>query len=136
MQITGRITADAEVRSTRSTKKVVGFTVAVNRSFVSKGERKTETKFFECSYWRTEAIAQYLKKGTLVELSGEVDVRAFISTSNEAVGVLLFRVDNIVLHGRSKEVHSVKPEATPVVSPAEAVHAIDTIPVPEGDLPF
>lgn len=133
MQITGRVTADAEVRTTNSGKKVVGFNVALNRTYVSKGERKTETKFFECSYWRSEGIAAYLKKGTLVELSGDVDARAFVTRNGEAACALTLRVDNIVLHGSSKEMHSVKQEIQPVRLEQD-VQSVDTIPVP--DLPF
>ena len=135
MKITGRVTADAEVRSTKADKKVVGFNVAVNRSYMSQGEKRTETKYFECSYWRSEAVAQYLLKGTLVEVSGEVGAYAYKDKQDNAVAVLTVRVDNIVLHGKAREVHSVKPERVET-KPENAVTSIDTIPVPEDDLPF
>ena len=54
MEITGRLTRDAQVRN-YSGKDVVQFSVAVNDSYKNKdGERITKTEFFNCSYWLTK----------------------------------------------------------------------------------
>jgi single-strand DNA-binding protein len=71
MDITGRLTADAQVRNVSEGKQVVNFSVAVNDSYKAKnGERVTQTEFFDCSYWIGTAVAQYLTKGTIVETLG------------------------------------------------------------------
>jgi len=131
MQITGRITSDAVVRNTKSDKKVVGFNVALNENYVSNGEKKQTTTFFECSYWRGENLAQYLTKGTLVELTGSVGVNAYLK-GNEPKASLTFRVTEIKLHGKS----NAKVEEQPPVVATEGAPSFNTIPVPEDDLPF
>ncbi|HMI05314.1 MAG TPA: single-stranded DNA-binding protein [Pedobacter sp.] len=131
MQITGRVTSDAVVRTTKSEKKVVGFNVAINENYKSNGEQKQTTTFFECSYWRGDAIAPFITKGTLIELSGTVGVNAYLS-GGEAKASLTFRADNIKLHGKG----NVKVEAGPAVTTASDAPSFNTIPVPEDDLPF
>ncbi|MFC4213060.1 single-stranded DNA-binding protein [Pedobacter petrophilus] len=99
MEIVGRLTADAVTRIVQGDKKVVVFSLAVNDSFRSGEERREVTKFFECSYWRNEGIAEYLKKGGLVQIYGRVGVNAYIGRDGEAKGVLTFHVSEIKLFG-------------------------------------
>jgi single-strand DNA-binding protein len=100
MEITGRVTADAQVRSLSEGKQVVNFSVAVNDSYKAKnGERVTQTDFFDCSYWIGTGIAQYLTKGTVVELSGRVSARAWVDAQGQAKAGLNFHTSKITLHG-------------------------------------
>jgi single-strand DNA-binding protein len=85
MEITGRVTADAIVRTLSDERQVVNFSVAVNDSYKAKnGERVTQTEFFDCSYWLGTGIAPYLTKGSVVELAGRVGVRAWIDGEGQA----------------------------------------------------
>ena len=71
MNITGRLTRNAEVRTLSNEKQVVNFSVAVNDSYKNKqGERVEQTTYFDCAYWITANVARLLTKGTLVELTG------------------------------------------------------------------
>ncbi|TKB96154.1 single-stranded DNA-binding protein [Pedobacter cryotolerans] len=97
MEITGRLTADAVVRKVTEEKKVVGFTIAVNDSYRSGEERREIATFFECSYWRNEGIAEYLKKGDLVQVYGRVGVNAYLNRDGEARAALTFHVSEIKL---------------------------------------
>ncbi|MBW7892723.1 MAG: single-stranded DNA-binding protein [Chitinophagaceae bacterium] len=127
MEITARVTADAEVKQLKSGSKVVNFSVAVNDRFRTKdGEQKELTTFFNCSYWLNEGIAQYLTKGTLVEMSGRVSANAWTNTQGEAKATLNFHADKIKLHGSSKKNATVRESA-----PAEPVPA-----AAGDDLPF
>ncbi len=84
MNITGRLTRDAEVRTTSQDKQVVNFSVATNDSYRTKqGERVEQTTYFDCSYWITPNVAKLLTKGTLVELSGRVSTRAWTGNDGE-----------------------------------------------------
>ncbi|MFC3362037.1 single-stranded DNA-binding protein [Pedobacter fastidiosus] len=71
MEITGRLTADAVVRTVKGDKKVVGFTIALNDSYRSGDERREVITFIECAYWRNEGIAEYLKKGAWCRFTDE-----------------------------------------------------------------
>lgn len=103
MNITGRLTRDAEVRTTSQDKQVVNFSVAVNDSYRNKqGERVEQTTYFDCAYWITPNVARLLTKGTLVELIGRVSTRAWTSKDGEPRAGLNFHTSQIKLHGGSK----------------------------------
>jgi len=101
MEITGRLVADATVRAAGEDKKVTGFRVAVNRTYQSKGERKEETAFVDCTYWRGEGIAPYLTKGMLVQLSGFMTAEPWVSRDGEPMASLRFRTEQIQMLTKS-----------------------------------
>ena len=135
MDITGRVTADAQVRTLSENRKVVNFSVAVNDSYKAKnGERITQTEFFDCSYWLGTGIAQYITKGSIVELSGRVSARAWVDAQGQAKAGLNFHTAKITLHGGGTAAASQGTGAPP-----EAIEAIATKVNPNGqeeDLPF
>ncbi|MDQ8051957.1 MAG: single-stranded DNA-binding protein [Pedobacter sp.] len=163
MEVVGRLTADAVIRKVAEDKKVVGFSLAVNDSFRSNGERREVTTFFECSYWRNEGIAEFLTKGSLVQIYGRVGVNAYLSRDGEARASLTFHVSEIKLFGSgsandSQKVAEVKTQAeaepkSEVKEPQERENvpmeqavasgstlkpstAFDSVPSVEDDLPF
>lgn len=51
MNIIGRLTRDAEVRTLSNGKKVVNFSIATNENYRNKqGERVEKTTYFDCTY--------------------------------------------------------------------------------------
>ncbi len=124
MELTGRVTADATVTKTKSGKKVVNFSIAINDRYKPKDseEWKQLTTFVSCSYWRSETIAASIKKGMLVEVAGRISVSAWVNMKGEAKGTLNFHVNSIKLHSK----------ASAESKPVEA----NTITEPVDDLPF
>jgi len=109
MNITGRLTRDAEVCTTSQLKQVVNFSVAINDSYRNKqGERIEQTTYFDCSYWITPNVAKILTKGSLVELSGRVTARAWTGNDGEAHAGLNFHTSQIKLHGGGKKSETVQ----------------------------
>jgi single-strand DNA-binding protein len=105
MNIIGRLTRDAEVRTTSQEKQVVNFSVAINDSYRNKqGERIEQTSYFDCSYWISPNVAKILTKGTLVELTGRVSTRAWTANNGELRASLNFQTAIIKLHGGSKRI--------------------------------
>ncbi|WP_116788513.1 single-stranded DNA-binding protein [Flavobacterium psychrotrophum] len=103
MTIIGRVTRDAEVRSLSNNKSVVSFSVAVNHDYKDKnGTKVTQTEFFDCAYWFSTGIAQYLTKGSLVELAGRVSARAWMGNDGVPKAGLNFNTTDITLHGGNK----------------------------------
>lgn len=94
---TGRLGADAELRSTQSGEKVLSFRVANDVGF---GDRKT-TQWVECSLWgrRGEAISQFLTKGKQVCVSGELTLREFQKRDGTAGSGLSVRVNEVDFMG-------------------------------------
>lgn len=128
MEIIGRLTADANVSETKTGKKVVNFSIAVNDSFKTKSSTELQqiTNYFNCSYWLNEGIAAYLQKGGLVELHGRISVNAYLNKEGEAKAALNFHVNNIKLHGKSPSI-----AVGSVTAPATEV-----APSAADDLPF
>ena len=112
MNITGRLTRDAEVRTLSNEKQVVNFSVATNDSYRNKqGERVEQTTYFDCAYWISAKVARLLTKGTLVELTGRVSTRAWVSKDGEARAGLNFHTSNIKLHGGSRRTETTQATA-------------------------
>lgn len=109
MNITGRLTRDAEVRTTSNNRQVVNFSVAVNDGYRNKqGERVEQTTYFDCAYWITPNVARLLTKGTLVELTGRVSTRAWTGKDGEPKAGLNFHTSQIKLHGGSRRAETVQ----------------------------
>ena len=122
MLVIGRITKDAVVKQLKDERQVIEFSIAVNDWYKPKGSEagvKVAT-FFNCSYWLNPRMAERLKKGTLVELSGRAGVNVYNDMKGEAKGSLSFHVNNIKVHQTAKsETTSVVPAAEPVSEPVE-----------------
>ena len=63
--------------------------------------RLLKLTYVQCDYWVNPGIAQYLTKGTLVELQGRIGVNAYTGKDGEAKATLTFHVNTIKLHGSS-----------------------------------
>ena len=78
--VAGNVTRDPEMRATPSGAQACNFTIAVNRSFRgSDGEQQDQTSFIDCVAWGRsgETIAQYVKKGSGLIVSGRIEQRSW-----------------------------------------------------------
>jgi single-strand DNA-binding protein len=129
MEITARVTGDAKVSTLKDERQVVNFNVAINDSYKPKGndEVKKVATFIQCSYWMKPAIAQYLTKGTLVELYGRMGVSVYKDLQGEPKASLTFHVNNIKLHSGSKPTAKEQAKAEPVAA-GELLEPLDDLP--------
>ncbi len=110
MNIIGRLTRDAEVRTVSQDKTVVNFSVAINDSYKNKqGERIEQTTYFDCAYWISTGIAKALTKGTLVGLSGRTYARSWMGSDGQAHAGLNFHTSEIKLYGGGQKSQSTVP---------------------------
>lgn len=130
MEITARVTANAQVKELPSGSKVINFSVAINDRYRNKeGEVKEITTFVDCSYWKQSGLAPFLTKGTLVEMQGRIGTRAWLTMNGEAKASLTFHVNTVKLHGSSKN--------KTVTEPVAAVKKAEVVTAEAGDdLPF
>lgn len=78
--ITGNIGGDAEVKQLREDLKVINFNLAVTKS-LKGGEKKTT--WFKCVWFLKETnVVEYIKKGNVVTIRGEVELEKYIGTDN------------------------------------------------------
>jgi len=129
MEIIARLTADSVVKTLKDERQVVNFSVAINDSYKPKGSDQATklVTYVDCSYWANPGIAQYLTKGTLVELYGRIGVNAYSNLQGEAKANLRFHVNNIKLHGGSKTAAKPVEKSTPVIA-GELTEPLDDLP--------
>ena len=70
----GRLTRDAELKSTASGQAVCKFSIAVNRRKKNGDQWEDEPNFFDIVVWgrQGESLHQYLVKGKMVGVDGEL----------------------------------------------------------------
>ena len=75
--LTGRLTADPELKTTSSGISVTTFSIAVNRRY--RAGEETETDFINIVAWRQSAefVAKYFKKGNLIGIEGSIQTRRY-----------------------------------------------------------
>jgi single-strand DNA-binding protein len=90
--IAGTVGKDAQVRRTQDGDPIAGWSVAVN----SKAGGQEVTTWFECSLFgkRGEALAQYIRKGGKVTVSGDLSTREY-----DGKTYLQVRVNEVALQG-------------------------------------
>lgn len=95
--ITGRLGRDAELRNTRTGDAVLNFSVAND---IGYGQQKT-TQWVRCVLWgkRGEALCDFLRKGTLVAVSGSVSLSEYTSQAGQKSASLEIRVNEVTLLG-------------------------------------
>ena len=73
----GRLTKDADIRSTQSGKVVASFTLAVDRPYTQNGKR--EADFIACQIWgkSAEVLGKIVHKGQRILLEGRLQIRQY-----------------------------------------------------------
>ena len=101
--IMGRLTRDPEMRRTGSGLAVVNFSAAVERDFKSEGGDK-ETDFIDCVAWRNTAefVSKYMKKGSMVVVSGRLQIRQWTDNDGNKRRTAEIVADNVYF-GESKK---------------------------------
>ena len=75
--LTGRLTADPELKTTPNGTSVVSFSIAVDRRYRAGEDRQTD--FINIVAWRSSAefISKYFKKGSLIGIEGSIQTRRY-----------------------------------------------------------
>ena len=75
--LTGRLTADPELKTTTSGVSVTRFSIAVERSYIKGEERQTD--FINIVAWRgsAEFVCHYFTKGSLIGIEGSIQTRRY-----------------------------------------------------------
>ena len=95
---TGHCAADAETRYSKSGDAIVSFSVAVKSGF---GDKATTT-WARCSMFgnRGTAVSEFLTKGQLVGVCGEVTLREYDKKDGSKGASLEVRVNDLTLLGK------------------------------------
>lgn len=88
--LTGRLTADPELKTTPSGVSVTTFSIAVSRRY--KAGEETQADFINIVAWRqtAEFITKYFKKGSMIGIDGSIQTRRY--TDKEGKNRTVFEV--------------------------------------------
>lgn len=139
----GRLTRDPELRKTAAGLSVASFTVAVDDSFKGPNGEKN-TLFMGCSIFGNKAdnVAKFVRKGSLVAVSGRLNQRKYTNKDNVQVTVIETIADNVdFLEPKAANAaaepgfRQVEPAPSYVQEPASSGN-LDGLDVVDDDLPF
>jgi single-strand DNA-binding protein len=85
--ITGRLTADPELRQTQSGVANCKFTVACDRRFADKNTGKREADFISCLAFKNTAefISRYFNKGKMIAVEGTLRTGSYKDKKHDDV---------------------------------------------------
>lgn len=134
--ITGRLTRDVDMKYTSGGVAIANFTLAVDRSFRSaSGER--ETDFINCVAFRktAETMANHLRKGSLIGVTGRIQTRNYENNAGQKVYVTEIVAENFAFLESKKEQQSNRNTYSDG-SPDPFAKSGDPIEISDDDLPF
>lgn len=100
LRIIGNIGRDATIKEIKENLFAISFSVAHNKVWRDKatGEKKTNTTWVYCTIWKKEGesmrIVDFLKAGTLVEMSGIPQVKINEGQDGSPKAELRLKVNN------------------------------------------
>ena len=136
--LTGRLTADPELKTTPNGISVTSFSIAVSRRYRS-GET-TETDFINIVAWRqtAEFITRYFKKGTMIGIEGSIQTRRYTDKNGNnrtAFEVVIDNVHFVESKKESKTDVNINPQNDPLPSFSEHLQNLNEV-SSNDDLPF
>jgi len=105
--VVGHLGRDPEMRYTPSGVPVTSFSVATTRKWTNaNGEQQEKTTWFRVTCWRklAESTAQYLQKGRLVLVEGDVEASAWTDREGAARASLELTATTVKFLGGRGEV--------------------------------
>ena len=132
--MTGRTTADVELKQTASGVPVAAFSIAVKRTF-KNANGETESDFFNCVAYRNtaELISKYVGKGDLIAVDGRLQTRNYTNKESRKIYVTEIIVENVEFLQNKKD----KQEQTEDRYDADPFAGAEFTAVdPDEDLPF
>ena len=140
--LTGRLTADPELKTTQSGVSVVSFCVAVQSQYKSGEEPITD--FINIVAWRhtAEFVTKYFHKGNMIGIEGSIQTRKYTDkdgNNRTAFEVLANNVQFVESKRNSADVNVTTDSEDPLKQVSENLQnaGFDTANVSnDGDLPF
>ncbi|TGL59683.1 single-stranded DNA-binding protein [Leptospira ognonensis] len=96
----GRMTRDPEFKSVNGSS-VVNFSLASNRIYVSNGDKKEETNYFDCVAWGklADILKQYAGKGKQVAIEGRLQQQSWETPEGKKASKIRIYVESAQLLG-------------------------------------
>lgn len=122
LHMAGNLTADPELRFTQSGTAVANFTVVSSPRTFNKDTQQWEDGdpfFMRCSVWRkpAENIAESLRRGDRVMITGRLQQRSFETREGEKRSVIELAVDEWAASGKFHTVTVNRPDRSGTGAP-------------------
>ena len=100
----GRMVRDADCKQVGNSN-IANFSIANGRSYMSNGEKKEETNFFECQVWGklADVIGQYGGKGKQIAIEGRLKQETWDGQDGKKMSKVKIVVENFQLLGGKSE---------------------------------
>lgn len=145
VNLVGRLCKEVELRKTQNGNSVVQFTLAVNR--IAKTQGQPDADFINCVAWNKAAdnMAQYLHKGSLIGITGNLQTRNYENNQGKKVYVTEVICNNVqFLEPKSDTVsqnsygqpNTYGTQRTSAMAPKYDYMQGDTLDINDSDLPF
>jgi len=136
--LTGRLTADPELKNTPNGVPVTSFSIAVNRNYRAGEEQQTD--FINIVAWRQRAefITKYFTKGSMIGIEGSIQTRRYQDKNGNNRTAFEVVANNVqfVESKRDGSASPAMPSEPASFSNADANDFADLGSVTDDDLPF
>ncbi len=135
--LTGRLTADPELRYTGNNTPVTSFSIAVNRRY--KAGEESQADFINIVAWRqtAEFITKYFSKGSMIGIEGSIQTRRYVDKDTGKNRTAFEVIANNVQFVESKRDSSgAATDVAPSFSNAAGNEFIEIENTSDDDLPF
>lgn len=134
--LTGRLTADPELKTTQSGISVTSFSIAVDRRYRAGEEKQTD--FINIVAWRQSAefVAKYFKKGSLIGIEGSIQTRKYTDKNGNSRTAFEVVANNVQFVESKRDPAAPGAEPAASFSNAGANDFADLGDVSDDDLPF
>ena len=135
VELLGHLGQDAETRFTQGGVAQTTFSLATNRRWKDQqsGEWKEATDWHRCVLWRSEKVAEYLKKGKQIFVDGRLSTRSWDDqgTTRYVTEVV---VSDVILLGGSGETRAAG--SAPRRLSTDQAPPDDALGITDDDAPF
>lgn len=135
--LTGRLTADPELKTTPSGVPVCNFTIAVNRNYRAGEEQQAD--FINVTAWRgtAEFISKYFTKGKMIGIEGAIQTHKYQDKDGNKRTAFEVVVNNAqFVEGKKEGNESTTTESDPLVGFSNKLDEFTEVSGMDGDLPF
>ncbi len=137
LTLVGHVGKDATINDTNG-RKVINFSVAHTEKYKdANGTPVSKTIWVECAKWGDQtALASYLKKGTLVAVTGRPEANAYMNKEGRPSASIKCNVNFVQLLSSNSQEATPQPQAAQP-TPNYPTGAVPTTPpTDEDDIPF
>jgi single-strand DNA-binding protein len=130
--LVGRLTRDPEIKYTPQGTQLAKFGLAVSRAMSKNGE----TDFFNIVAWQklAEICGQYLKKGKLVLIEGEVQTRSYETQDGQKRTAFEIVARNMQMLGSRNEEGGASYQGSESSAPSKKSQDVEELSIDEIDI--